>query len=1008
MHNGYYDRNEKQGVTLQVIISAKHACNGTISNPLANWSQDFSVEANDVTTLTIQESLCYHDGYNYETVSSKGIHIVATDTISVYCVNIADYSFDASFVLPTDGLGNDYIIQTGHQSYLNTPGLNDYKVQNQTSAFLIVATEDNTVVNITPTVATLSGRPAGVTFSVTLPHAGQTYHVRSLREGTERDLSGTRVTAEDCKKIAVFNGNTLTRVPVDLSGTSGFDHVFEQAMPIRSWGKEFVVTSSLARTRDFVNITSVADDNEIYLNNSHLTTLNANQSYLLSLDNAQQPHHIKASKNAAVYLYNTSASDDYTNGDPSMVWIAPVEQKTDEVTFSTFSGNSSLTQIDNHYVNIVISTEDVDNVYLDGTRIPSSDFSIVPAKPEYSYTRKPIPHGSHHLSCANGFNAHVYGFGDARGYAYLVGSNAIDLSTNLIINDISIHEGNVFQYCIEEPVTFFAEVNYQNYNLIWDFGDGQTSTDNPAYHTYHEKDLYSASLIVISDETGCVANDTTSFYVDLTQHYVTKNDEICSGEFYSGYGFSNVLIVNDTVLGSLVDNPANPHCPDSLLIYITAWPTVHVPITDSRCWMGEPGIYEGYGFGFEYDHPDTYYRELELQSSEGCDSIIMLTLYVSEYQLPNPPIDVVRECYDIGETPYYIWERNGEEFHEDTDKEIILPDPDGGCDFKYTLDLKFHPNFVREEEMEHVCDQYTWWATGETVIGEGEHNLFKNFKGGGGPLFDCDSIYTKTVVISNQEVLDTLTFTGCDSVSFSWFGQNYTFYADTVCTLQGKTDDSCQREQPIIVEGMRYSPAPKIACANDYVTVFGDTVAVITNTEFFSFQYDFYVEDTLGHINDWESFVWHITKPSWRFEPYVKEDDSTRYYCRVYVAEPCDDLVDLQCIVYSPCLQECITSAIHLKSSFFGLEDQQKPQPDFSIIPNPNNGEMELRFEHLIGKVNVKVYDMQGSLVDQFETHNTAEMSTLHYTAKKCSRGIYYFVATAMEGTVTRKAVINR
>ncbi len=54
-----------------------------------------------------------------------------------------------------------------------------------------------------------------------------------------------------------------------------------------------------------------------------------------------------------------------------------------------------------------------------------------------SYIRQESSHDVHHLSCAHGFNAHVYGFGEAKGYAYLVGSKANNLSTSLVINDIA-------------------------------------------------------------------------------------------------------------------------------------------------------------------------------------------------------------------------------------------------------------------------------------------------------------------------------------------------------------------------------------------------------------------------------------------------------------------------------------------------------------------------------------------------------------------------------------------
>ena len=279
MHNGFKDHQLGGWITNQVLISAKRDCSGTISNPKTGWSVRFNASANSITTVDIPIEQGYHDLTNYGMISKKAIHIESTDTISAYCTNIAYVSFDASFVLPVESLGDDYIIQSFNQSSLFLENLVNI---NQTSAFAIVATEDNTDIDITPSCPTLDGRPAGQTYQITL-NAGETYHVRSSNSfGANRDLSGTRVTASDCKKIAVFNGNTLTCIPVNQG--DGFDHVFEQAMPLRSWGKSFAVTGSANRNRDFVKVTSSADNNQIFKNGNPLTTLNANQSHIFELN----------------------------------------------------------------------------------------------------------------------------------------------------------------------------------------------------------------------------------------------------------------------------------------------------------------------------------------------------------------------------------------------------------------------------------------------------------------------------------------------------------------------------------------------------------------------------------------------------------------------------------------------------------------------------------------------------------------------------------------------------
>ena len=93
--------------------------------------------------------------------------------------------------------------------------------------------------------------------------------------------------------------------------------------------------------------------------------------------------------------------------------------------------------------------------------------------------------------------------------------------------------------------------------------------------------------------------------------------------------------------------------------------------------------------------------------------------------------------------------------------------------------------------------------------------------------------------------------------------------------------------------------------------------------------------------------------------------------------------------------------------SFYGLDEQEAALADFSVVPNPNNGQMTLNFERLTGKVNVKVYDMQGALIDDFETYNGGTADSYTYSMKDKADGIYFFVATGREGTKARKVVVQ-
>ncbi len=654
-------------IRVQLLVSAKRNCEGTITNPNTGWTRNFNVEANNIFSVDLEEEQVYVESSEYEQVVNKGLIITTTDTVSVYCANIATYSFDASYVLPTPGLADDYIIQTYEQS----TGTYD-----PTSAFVIVATEDNTTIDITPSVTTYGGKPAHQEFTITL-NRGQAYQVRS-NSNNNRDLSGTRVTARDCKRIAIFNGNNLTLVPT--SAMSDSDCIFEQAMPLHSWGKKFVVTSSLDRNEDYVKITSAADGNEILKNGSPLRTLNANESYTFKLSSSDKSCYLEATHSCAVYLYNTS-SNGWGNGAPSMVWIAPIEQRIDEITFSTFNYEHNNVNINKHYVNIIVQTQDINQVYLDNTLLPSNQFETAAGNSQYSFFRKQITHGVHQLSCPNGFNAHVYGFGDARGYAYMVGSKATDLSSSVVVNDVAINSYDTVSNCSSEPITFYADINLSNYELLWEFGDGTTSTDNPAVHSYDDNLLYEVNLTVTAGENPCEGSSSSAnsvFYIDArTEPDLDYTDQICAGNLYNGYGFNDILISGDTLLSREEPGALNPDCIRRINVAITCYPVSDTTVTDLVCFKG-PSTYNGNGFNTYYDAPG-YYTDSRIEANEfGCNRTINLELVVGDLTEGDTQIET-------GHCDHFEW--NGKTYYSSGFYSDTIPNDDG-CYTVVYLDLE--------------------------------------------------------------------------------------------------------------------------------------------------------------------------------------------------------------------------------------------------------------------------------------------------------------------------------
>lgn len=228
------------------------------------------------------------------------------------------------------------------------------------------------------------------------------------------------------------------------------------------------------------------------------------------------------------------------NGDPSMAWIPPVEQRIDEITFCTFNSEYEFASIDYHYVNIVVESDDVGRVYLDGNLIPASEFHVVAGTSDYSFVRKTISHGTHHLSCETGLIAHVYGFGQARGYAYCVGANVVSLKQKLIVNGqwSEFYHHGLFM-CIDESAEMTVETNYPINGVGWDYGDGLTGQGIEVTHQYAAAGDYIVTAYINGTNEFSLESvyDTLSVAIHVGQpaHYVSDT-VVCDMDVFNYYG----------------------------------------------------------------------------------------------------------------------------------------------------------------------------------------------------------------------------------------------------------------------------------------------------------------------------------------------------------------------------------------------------------------------------------------------------------------------------------------
>ena len=545
--------------SLDLAISSRYHCEVVISNPYTGYSETVSVVPNVTRNINLDNvssktaaarsnqlasgKLCY--AFNSEQVDTCALHIESDSAISLFASNYQYASFDATNVLPTLSLQDEYIIQT------YSPSDNDGDASSQGSHFAIIATEDNTIVDYVPTVYTeqysqvfkdaqngyylspedsakLSYKVGKDTLHSPVMMKGQVYYVWTGkgRVGADGDLSGTHIKARDGKKIAVFQGCPHTNIPYKVKLR---DHIFSQAMPVNTWGNTFVLTASNNRKRDIYRVMALNDETTVYINGDSVYTFDFSTNpkhyweFELGEEFGSLPSptakgsscFVRTSCPCAVHQFMVSQQydgDSKNNGDPAMLWINPIEQQINQITFTTYSSKKGTTA---HNVNIV--TANPEGIKLDGTPI-SSEFQKVNGS-DYYFARHSLGSATTSYTLKNdsgNFIAHVYGFTKNESYAYSAGGYVKSLSQSIFINGIEFSPDKENNLCGKDTVNFECKPDFMPDSVIWHFGDGAPDvtvydTTTIVKHYYNGTQDYNATCSIYRNSSNvCVGQSAVS------------------------------------------------------------------------------------------------------------------------------------------------------------------------------------------------------------------------------------------------------------------------------------------------------------------------------------------------------------------------------------------------------------------------------------------------------------------------------------------------------------------
>ena len=477
------------GGSQQMILyfTALTSASVTVEIPATGWLRTYNVSANGVTESDPIPKIGAGDArIDSEGVFNQGIHITSSQPISVYCHIFDNGSSATSLLLPTNILGQNY-------TSMNFTQKSDNPISN--SYCFIVATQDSTIVIVTPSVNTKTHN-SRVPFTQIL-QKGQILNLEGKNPKNNNtapysgtDLTGTRIETENysnssgCAPIAVFSGSSSIGINCS-GGSSTSDNLFQQLLPSKLRDKEFITVPTKNLPDNiyrifFYDTGTIIKQNGVILNNPP-----ANY-YQVQTD---QPSVITSNKAISVAQYLTSAGECSntslgSNGDPEMIFLTPVQQDLNTgIVYSTSHYNTT-----SDYVNIIKRTKDSFSVTLDNANIEYA-FTPLAFDSGYAYAQLGLTPGIHQVHADSGFSAVAYGYGNLESYGYNVG-----FSTNVAPPHLNIQNPyanpSTPQTCNGTPFKISVSFPFQPTIISWDldfsanpylFPNTDTVINNPAY-----------------------------------------------------------------------------------------------------------------------------------------------------------------------------------------------------------------------------------------------------------------------------------------------------------------------------------------------------------------------------------------------------------------------------------------------------------------------------------------------------------------------------------------------
>jgi gliding motility-associated-like protein len=473
-HHQFMEPGQNNSQQMILYFSAEQPANVKVSINGTAWVRNYSIPANTVIASDFLPKAGTDDcrlysvpptfgGTGGEGVFNRGIHIESNVPIVAYAHIYGSASSGATMLMPVETYGYSYVSINSEQRFAS----------NCFSWIYVVAKENNTRIEITPSVATRNGRTPGVPFQVDL-QKGQIYQVVGAMKGGNEgyELTGTKVKSiandqGECYPVGVFAGSSRTYI----CGSSGGDNIMQQIFPFQAWGKRYLTSptstasNASALNKNIYRVAVKDPTTKVKVNGVPLAGLINSFYYEFQSSTAD---YIEADKPILVaqYIPSSSGCSGYTGvGDPEMMYISPIEQAIKRIGF--YRNNEE--NIAANYLTLIIPSQGVSSLKIDG----QSSFDYSYAHPNLSgYTVVVKRWSAAQAQCIvqsdSAFTAITYGLGSVESYGYNAGTminnlNAIGAIHNTLNTDSTT---NSFT-CTNTPLELSVYMAYKPNKMVW-------------------------------------------------------------------------------------------------------------------------------------------------------------------------------------------------------------------------------------------------------------------------------------------------------------------------------------------------------------------------------------------------------------------------------------------------------------------------------------------------------------------------------------------------------------